>query len=98
MEAMKGVLIDVGGVLVANLWSDAATAWGARLGISVEQFMTALFGGNDDQVLIGRVSEADWWEVVRLRLAVDRRLIDALRADLARRETWDVALVGSFVA
>lgn len=81
-------------MLVANLWSDAATAWGARLGISVEEFMTALFGGNDDQVLIGRVSEADWWEVVRLRLAVDRRLIDDLRADLARRETWDVDLVG----
>lgn len=91
---MKGVLIDVGGVLVADFWPDAAATWGARLGISPEQFMTALFGGNDDQVSVGRVSEADWWAVVRLRLALDRCLLDELRADLARRETWDVELVG----
>jgi putative hydrolase of the HAD superfamily len=90
---VKAVLIDVGGVLMGNHWPAAALAWGERLGLSEQAFMAALFGGNDDQVLIGRMTEAEWWDVVgqRLRIGAADRL--ELRQDLEAREVWDTALV-----
>ncbi len=90
---VRGLLIDVGGVLVANHWPGAARVWAARLRISEQAFMVALFGGNDAHVLVGRMSEAEWWEVVRGRLDIGPDLLDELRNDLAHREVWDRDLV-----
>lgn len=88
------LLMDVGGVLVTEYWPGAAAEWGARLGLSPDAFMAALYDGNDAEVLVGRVSEDDWWRgTVRGRLGVDPEAIEALRADLAARERWDPALV-----
>lgn len=88
-----GVLIDIGGVLVADHLNAAAGEWSTRLGITRQAFLAALFGGNDDQVLIGRTSEEAWWSLVGNRLGVGSDLIDELRCDVASRETWDAALV-----
>ena len=51
------ILIDIGGVLVPDHLTAAAAEWSTRLGISPHAFLAALFGGNDDQVLIGRTTE-----------------------------------------
>lgn len=90
---VPAILIDIGGVLLADHLTEAATDWGARLGVSQSAFLTAVFGGNDDEVLIGRTGEEAWWRIVQDRLRVDRTLITEIRADLARRETWNDALV-----
>jgi putative hydrolase of the HAD superfamily len=89
----KTILIDIGGVLMPGYLPAAAAEWGARLGISPRSFLGALFGGNDDQVLVGRVSEASWWGVVGERLQAGPDVITELRRDLASRESWDGALV-----
>lgn len=92
-SAAPAILIDIGGVLVPDHLTAAATEWSNRLGISQRAFMSALFGGNDEQVLIGRTSEAAWWNIVRDRLRIGQDLIAEIRCDLASREIWDNALV-----
>ena len=82
------VLIDVGGVLLAND-AEAFTTWSARLGIAPASLLTAIFGGCDDQVLVGVVSEPDWWDVVGARLGVGPDLLAELRRALARAGHWD---------
>jgi putative hydrolase of the HAD superfamily len=89
----KAILIDIGGVLIPGYLPAAAAQWGDRLGISPRSFLDALFAGNDDQVLVGRVSEASWWGVVGDRLQAGPGVITELRRDLAARESWDAALV-----
>lgn len=88
----KAVLIDLGGVLTRDYLPAAAGAWAARLGITQQAFLGALFGGSDDQVLIGQVTEPAWWDIVAGRLAIGTGLLAELRRDLAARETWDEAL------
>ncbi|MFE9750136.1 HAD-IA family hydrolase [Saccharothrix saharensis] len=87
------ILIDIGGVLVPDHLREAAVEWGTRLGIPPQGFLNALFGGNDDHVLIGRTSEESWWDVVRTRLGLAPDLISDIRGDLASRENWDSALL-----
>ncbi len=89
----QAILIDIGGVLAADHLPVAAAEWSARLGISPRSFLGALFGGNDDQVLIGRMSESAWWEIIRDRLRIEPGLLAEIRQDLASRQTWDDALV-----
>lgn len=89
----KVILIDIGGVLQPDDLSVAAALWSARFGITPHAFLAALFGGNDEQVLIGRISEGAWWDIVGKRLGADPDLIAAIRADLASRERWDESLV-----
>ena len=87
------LLIDIGGVLVPDHLTAAANAWGNRLGIAPHAFLAALFAGNDDQILIGRTSEAAWWRTIADRLHVDEKLVAAIRADLVTRRTWNTALL-----
>jgi len=91
--ARKAILIDVGGVLLADRLPAVAAAWSARLGVSGPAFLGALFGGSDDQVLTGRVSEHQWWAVVAGRLHAGPDLVAELRRDLASGQQWDGALV-----
>jgi putative hydrolase of the HAD superfamily len=91
--AGKAILIDIGGVLIPGYLPAAAAEWGDRLGISPQEFLAALFGGSDDQVLTGRVSEPQWWAVVAGRLRAGPGLMAELQEDLASREVWDNALV-----
>jgi putative hydrolase of the HAD superfamily len=90
---LSGILLDIGGVLVRDWTTAAAADWGTRLDIGPEAFLSALYAGNDDTVLIGRVSEADWWDIVAGRLGLDADAAADLRDDLAARETWDESLV-----
>lgn len=59
---MRSVLIDLGGVLETGCWPGIAQAWAPRLGITTREVMAAVFGGSDDTVLPGRMSEDDWWQ------------------------------------
>jgi putative hydrolase of the HAD superfamily len=85
------VLIDVGGVLCHSRGFDEA--WAARFGLSTREFLGAVYGGSDETVLIGAVSEADWWRLVAGRLGAGLAVTDEMQRDLAARETWDEALV-----
>ena len=91
--AGKAILIDIGGVLIPGYLPAAAAEWGDRLGISPQEFLAALFGGSDDQVLTGRVSEPQWWAVVAGRLRAGPGLMAELQQDLASREAWDSTLI-----
>ena len=53
----QAILVGIGGVLAPSVRPAAATYWGSRLGMPPAAFLGALFGGSDDQVLTGRVSE-----------------------------------------
>jgi putative hydrolase of the HAD superfamily len=75
----KAILIDIGGVLIPGYLPAAAAEWGDRLGISPQEFLAALFGGSDDQVLTGRVSEPQWWAVVAGRLRAGPGLMAELQ-------------------
>lgn len=90
MISVRGVVIDIGGVLAHDRLLDTASRWAGRLALSPEEMLAALYGGNDDTVLVGRVSEDDWWEVVRGRLGTDT---SALRAELESGQTWHEELV-----
>ncbi|GGS12919.1 hypothetical protein GCM10010252_60590 [Streptomyces aureoverticillatus] len=90
----RALLVDVGGVLVREYLPAAARDWGARLGLTPGEFLAALYDGDDDGVLIGRVSEEAWWATVGDRLGAGPEVIAALRRDLDARETWDGELVG----
>ncbi|WP_280704253.1 MULTISPECIES: HAD-IA family hydrolase [Kitasatospora] len=92
------VLIDIGGVLSPDHLPAVADDWAARLGCTPADVMAALFGGNDDQILIGRVSEDAWWGVVRERLRLDVAQGATLRADVTLSQTWDPALVAALRA
>jgi putative hydrolase of the HAD superfamily len=88
------LLIDLGGVLAVDHPAAAATAWGDRLGIAPNAFLDALFAGNDDQILVGRVGATAWWRIVAERLHIDEEAAATIRADLAARQTWNTALLG----
>jgi len=59
---VRSVLLDLGGVLEADCWPGIAQAWAPRLGITTREVMAAVFGGSNDTVLPGRMSEDDWWQ------------------------------------
>lgn len=87
----RGLLIDIGGVL-AKAKLDVVDTWAARLQLTKSELLSAIYGGNDDAVLIGAVAEDEWWETVRERLAVSPATAGALRDDLQQQE-WEKALV-----
>lgn len=89
----QAVLIDIGEVLASDRLPAIAAAWSTRLGLSQQAFLAALFGGSDDQVLTGRVSEPDWWAIVARRLHASPGVMTGLRRDVASVEQWDDALV-----
>ena len=90
MISVRGVVIDIGGVLAHDRLLDTASRWAGRLALSQAEMLAAVYGGNDDAVLVGRVSEDEWWEVVRSRLGTDTA---ALRDDLESGQTWHDELV-----
>ncbi|MCC9310024.1 HAD family phosphatase [Kitasatospora sp. RB6PN24] len=89
------VLIDIGGVLSPDHLAAVADDWAGRLGRTPAEVMAALYGGNDDQILIGRVSEDAWWGVVAERLRLGPAQSGALRADVTRGHAWDPELVAA---
>lgn len=89
----SAVLWDLGGVLLHTDWVDAAGRWEPRFGLPRGGLLRALFSENDDTVLVGRVSEEEWWEVVRQRLETSTAEIHELRSDLQRREHVDEELL-----
>jgi putative hydrolase of the HAD superfamily len=89
----RTVLMDIGGVLVSDDLTAVAATWSGRLGISPQSFLAALYGGSDDQVRIGRVSESAWWTVVAGRLGIDSGTAGEIRHDLAARGAWDESLL-----
>jgi FMN phosphatase YigB (HAD superfamily) len=90
---VKALLVDFGGVLVVDLWPQAAADWAPRLGIEPTDVLAAIFGGHEDGVLVGKTDLPEWWGVVGQRLGIDRTVLDELIADLVRREVWDDELV-----
>lgn len=93
MPTTRAVLIDLGGVLIRDYVPDAAAVWSTRLGLSQQAFLSAVFGGSDDQVLTGQVSEPAWWDIVASRLGFGPDLLAELRQDMASGEVWDEVLV-----
>jgi len=92
---VRSVLLDLGGVLETGCWPGVAEVWAPRLGITTEQMLAAVFGGSDETVLVGRMSEDDWWQQhVRRRLSISRTTLGRLRADIAARWSWDEQLLG----
>jgi putative hydrolase of the HAD superfamily len=87
----RAVLIDLGGVLAHMPGFDEA--WSARFGMTTAEFLSAVYAGSDDTVLIGATTEADWWRLVAGRLGTTAGVIDEMQLDLAARERWDDALV-----
>ncbi len=90
---VRSVLLDLGGVLETGCWPGTAQAWAPRLGITTRQMLAAVFGGSDETVLVGQMSEDDWWQHVRHRLGISQAALSGLRADIAARWRWDEQLL-----
>jgi putative hydrolase of the HAD superfamily len=90
--AGPAVLIDVGGVLVTDDITAAVATWSGRLGMSEREFLAAVYGGSDHEVLIGRVTEPSWWSVVASRLGIGRDQRARLERDLISDGSWDLVL------
>ncbi|MET9858587.1 HAD family phosphatase [Streptomyces smyrnaeus] len=97
-RGQPALLMDLGGVLVEDKLPAAAAKWSARLGITERDLVTAVYAGNDTEVLVGRMSGAAWWSVVRERLALDAAGLDELRHDLAGAPVWDRELLEAVAA
>jgi putative hydrolase of the HAD superfamily len=92
---VRSVLLDLGGVLATGCWPGTAEAWAPLLGMTTQQLAAAVFGGSDDTVLVGRMSEDDWWQQhVRSRLGISETTLVRLRADIAARWSWEEQLLG----
>lgn len=89
----RAVVLDIGGVLLSNGLPAVARAWSDRLGIGEQGFYEAVFGGSDQTILIGRVGEPEWLDVVAGRLGIGRELTARLRGDVAAAGEWDEKLV-----
>lgn len=85
--------MDLGGVVVEDKLPAASAKWAARLDITPDAFVTAVYAGNDTEVLVGRMSGPRWWSVVRERLGLTAQEVPELRADLAADPVWDQALL-----
>ncbi len=92
---MRAIIIDIGGVLIRGRSPTVIDTWAARLGIGPHDLRAAIYGGSDDQVLVGRMDEDSWWAVVRSRLGGDA---DQLRADIEADGEWDEPLVAAIGA
>lgn len=87
---VRGLIIDIGGVLVQDHVLETMERWADQLVLTREELLAAIYGGNDDAVLIGRVTEDEWWEVVHKRLGMDT---SDLRGELESGQTWSDELV-----
>lgn len=95
-RADRAILVDVGGVLLSDGLPAVAAAWSLRLGLPERSLLAAIFGGSDDQVLIGQSSESGWWSTVGDRLGVGAAVIAELRHDMTHAGTWDDLLLTYF--
>jgi putative hydrolase of the HAD superfamily len=96
-KRIRAVLVDMGGVLVHQDWQGLGAHWGAELGLPAGEFMRALFEGGDEKVLIGQISEEEWWREVGRRLGDNASLRARIEAFLGERERFDYEL-GEFLA
>lgn len=87
---MHGLIIDIGGVLAHDRLLETVGRWAGQLATSQAELLAAIYGGNDDAVLVGRGSEDAWWEVVRDRLGIDT---SELRAEIESGQTWHRELI-----
>ncbi|MDJ1135190.1 HAD family hydrolase [Streptomyces iconiensis] len=94
----SALLCDLGGVVVRDALPGMVAKWAPRLGISEQALISAVFAGNDDTVLVGRMSEPEWWDVVRERLDVNEETVAEIRRDLTGNPVWDHALVDAVAA
>lgn len=95
---IRAFLFDLGGVVVRNGWAGPIAEWEPRLGLKPGGLIDAIFRGNDDQAGIGRVTEEQWWDVVRRRLGLDAVGLQRLREDFYADESADplvVELIGA---
>lgn len=83
------VLIDIGGVLRSDHTREVAADWAVRLGTSRRRVLRAVFAGNDETVLVGRMGEDEWWGIVAERLRLRPDELSDLRADMGVREGWN---------
>ncbi len=90
--------MDLGGVVVEDKLPAASAKWAARLGISERDFVTAVYAGNDTEVLVGRMDGPQWWSVVRERLGLDAAAVTELRDDLAADPVYDQELLDAVAA
>ena len=87
---VRGLIIDIGGVLVHDRLLETIDRWAVEHEMTPGEVLTSVYGGNEDAVLVGRVTEDDWWDVVRERLRID---ISALRGELESGQTWNDELI-----
>jgi putative hydrolase of the HAD superfamily len=91
----RAILIDLGGVLCSDGLPAVTARWSARLGVSERSLLAAVFGGSDETVLVGRVTEPAWWQVVAARLGIGPAPLARLREDIAAAGTWDEQLLAA---
>ena len=76
---IRAVIFDLGGVVYK--WPGLDRRWAQQLGVSPDEFVRALYAGNDEGPLVGAMTAEQWWAGVGERLGIDRAIADRLRRD-----------------
>lgn len=94
---IRAALFDLGGVLFKLDIEGMCDRWRDRLGMTAQQILNAMYGGNDDQALTGAMPEDEWWDIVAGRLRISAEECRAFQKDFAFYEQMDADLA-AFVA
>jgi epoxide hydrolase-like predicted phosphatase len=79
---VRGIIVDIGGVLLLRDAMPAHSAWEDRLGIDRGGFARGLFRPDlSAQATVGAVSAAQVWEEMAARLSLGEAEVQALRRD-----------------
>ncbi len=76
---IRAVLFDLGGVVYH--WPGLDPRWAEQLGVSQDDFVRALYAGNEEGPLVGAMTAQEWWAGVGDRLGIDHEAADRLRRD-----------------
>jgi len=88
-QSAAAALFDLGGVIVRQDYEGAAK----MLGLDERTLLNAIFGGNDRTVLIGALTEDDWWGVIQGRLDLNDEHLRELRLHLEQHVKVDEAMM-----
>src|SRR2546421_12114438 len=92
LRLIRAAIFDWGGVLVRTDLHGALSRWDERLGTLPGTVLTAVFGGTDDTVLVGKVAAEEHWRTICRAVPLSAEQHRELTNDLEASEVFDTEL------
>jgi putative hydrolase of the HAD superfamily len=94
---IRAVLFDWGGVLLHRRLKPTLARWDDKLQLAPDSFLTALYRGTDETVLVGKIDAEQHWLTVCRALGLTEDQHRQVRRELAEAERFNSRL-GAFVS